>query len=118
VFETDDGRSLEAGGLQPVEYYDVCIANLDRSLSRREPAEDVSEVLEAFPDGLTTFEVATVMAPHLQPPDRDAAEDALIGVVASGRAERLAFGNDALWVPVGGGTEELAAAGAERAAAG
>jgi 2-hydroxychromene-2-carboxylate isomerase len=118
VFETDDGRSLEAGGFQPVEAYDVCIANLDRSLTRREPASDAAEVLEAFPDGLTTFEVATVMAPHLQPPDREAAEDALIGVVASGAAERLAFGNDALWVPAGGGAETLAVAGAERTAAG
>src|SRR6185312_8983567 len=98
--------------------YDVCIANLDRSLTRREPASDVVEVLEAFPDGLTTFEVATVMAPHLQPPDVEAAEDALISVVASGAASRLAFGNDALWVPVGAGEATLAGVGAERTAAG
>jgi hypothetical protein len=118
VFETDDGRSLEAGGFQPIEAYDVCIANLDRSLTRREPASDVAEVLEAFPDGLTTFEVATVMAPHLQPPDREEAEDALISAVAGGHAERLAFGNDALWVPAGGSASALAVAGAERTAAG
>ena len=109
VFETADGRTLEAGGFQPVEAYDVCIANLDRSLTRREPAEDVEEVLAAFPDGLTTFEVATVMAPHLQPPDREAAEDALIGLVASGAATRRAFGNDALWIPAGRAAAALAA---------
>jgi len=108
VFQTD-GRSLEAGGFQPVEAYDVCIANLDRSLTRREPASEAAEVLEAFPDGLTTLEVATVMAPHLQPPDREAAEDALIGVVASGGAARRAFGNDALWMPAGRAAAALAA---------
>jgi hypothetical protein len=118
VFTADDGGSLEAGGFQPIEAYDVCIANLDRSLSRRDPADDVAEVLEAFPDGLTTFEVATVMAPHLQSPDTEATEDALISLVASGGAERLAFGNDALWVAAGRGADEMAFAGAERTAAG
>jgi hypothetical protein len=100
VLTTGDGRSLEAGGFQPVEAYDVCIANLDRTLTRRAPAEDVGEVLAAFPDGLTTYEVAAVMAPHLQPPDREAAEDELISLAASGEAQRRAFGNDALWTPV------------------
>jgi hypothetical protein len=99
IFTAADGRSLEAGGFQPIEAYDVCIANLDRSLARREPAEDVAEVIAAFPDGLTTYEVAAVMAPHLTAPDRDAAEDALIGLAASGAAHRRAFGNDALWTP-------------------
>jgi protein-disulfide isomerase-like protein with CxxC motif len=118
VFETADGRSLEAGGFQPLEAYDVCIANLDTSLTRREPAEDVAEVLDAFPDGLTTAEVAAVMCEHLQPPALDAAEDALISAVAAGSAERLAFGNDALWVAAGGDDAALAVAGAERTAAG
>jgi hypothetical protein len=118
VFETGDGRSLEAGGFQPLEAYDVCIANLDTSLTRREPAEDVGEVLEAFPDGLTTAEVAAIMCEHLQPPALDVAEDALISLVASGGAERLPFGNDALWVPAGGATSAYAVAGAERTAAG
>ena len=99
VFTAKDGASLEVGGFQPVEAYDVAIANLDRSLTRREPAEDAGEVLGAFPDGLTTYEVAAVMAKHLQPPDRDAAEDALISLAASGEAERRPFGNDALWTP-------------------
>jgi len=99
IFTADDGSSLEVGGFQPVEAYDVAIANLDRSLTRREPTDDVAEVLAAFPDGLTTYEVAAVMAKHLQPPDRDAAEDALISVAAGGGAERRPFGNDALWTP-------------------
>jgi 2-hydroxychromene-2-carboxylate isomerase len=94
-----DGRRLEAGGFQPVEAYDVLIANLDRTLERRAHAEDVGEVLAAFPDGLTTAEVAAVMARPLRAPDRDAAEDALIAAVAGGAAERRPFGDDALWTP-------------------
>jgi protein-disulfide isomerase-like protein with CxxC motif len=109
VLTASDGRSLEAGGFQPIEAYDVCIANLDTSLARRSPAESVEEVLAAFPDGLTTYEVAAVMAPHLQTPDRDAAEDALIGVAATGGAVRRAFGNDALWTPAGRVADALAA---------
>jgi 2-hydroxychromene-2-carboxylate isomerase len=109
VFTARDGASLEAGGFQPVEAYDVLIANLDRSLRRREPAEDVGEVIAAFPDGLTTYEVAAVMAPHLTAPDRDAAEDALISLAASGAAHRRPFGNDALWTPASTATAALAA---------
>ena len=97
ILTAEDGRSLEVGGFQPVEAYDVAIANLDRSLERRPRGEDVVGLLAAFPDGLTTAEVAAVMCAHLQAPDRDAAEDALIAAVASGAAERRAFGNDALW---------------------
>ncbi len=100
ILEAEDGRSLEVGGFQPVEAYDVAIANLDRSLERRPPAQDAVEVLRAFPDGLTTAEVAAVMAPHLQQPDREAAEDVLIAAVAAGAAGRRPFGNDALWTPV------------------
>jgi hypothetical protein len=109
IFTAKDGASLEAGGFQPVEAYDVLIANLDRSLTRREPAADVGEVLDAFPAGLTTYEVAAVMAPHLTPPDRDTAEDALISLAAEGGAERRAFGNDALWVSALRHTSALAA---------
>ena len=109
IFTAADGTSLEAGGFQPVEAYDVLIANLDRSLTRREPATDVGELLDAFPAGLTTYEVAAVMAPHLTPPDRDAAEDALISLAAEGGAERHAFGNDALWMSALRHTSALAA---------
>ena len=45
IFTHRDGRSLEAGGFQTVEAYDVVIANLDTTLERRPPAEDVAEVL-------------------------------------------------------------------------
>ena len=99
LFTAADGRRLEVGGFQPLEAYDVAIANLDATLERRSPAKEAPEVLAAFPDGLTTAEVAAVMCLHLQPEDRGAAEDSLIAAVASGAAERRPFGNDALWVP-------------------
>jgi protein-disulfide isomerase-like protein with CxxC motif len=97
VFTTADGRRLEAGGFQSTEAYDVVIANLDTTLRRRPPAEDAGEVLAAFPDGVTTAEVAAVMAPSNTPPDLGAAEDELIALAAAGGAVRVAVGNDALW---------------------
>jgi 2-hydroxychromene-2-carboxylate isomerase len=101
-------RTLEAGGFQSFDVYDAMIANLDTSLTRRAPAEDAAEVLPAFPDGLTTAEVAQIMAEDKYAPDLIAAEDALIAVAAAGGARRLAFGHDALWVPAA--AAELAAA--------
>ena len=71
VFETEDGRRLEAGGFQPLEAYDVCLANLDPALDRRPPATDVTELLAEFPYGITTREVALCMAERLDPPDDD-----------------------------------------------
>jgi protein-disulfide isomerase-like protein with CxxC motif len=107
VFVAADGRRLEAGGFQPVEAYDVLVANLDRSLRRRPPAEDAGAVLAAFPDGLATAEVAAVMAPNNIAPDPDAAEDALIGLAAAGEARRVALGNDALWAAADSAAERL-----------
>ena len=99
IFTAEDGSSLEVGGFQPLEAYDVAIANLDRTLDRRPPAADAADVVAAFPDGLATAEVAAVMCLHLQPADRDGAEDSLIAAVAAGAVERRPFGNDALWTP-------------------
>ncbi len=94
---TRGAQRLEAGGFQPVEAYDVLVANLDPSLTRRGPAEDVSEVLEAYPDGLTTQEIAELMRAGNDQVDRDAAEAALIDLSAAGRVQRTALGDDALW---------------------
>jgi predicted DsbA family dithiol-disulfide isomerase len=101
VFRHRDGRSLEAGGYQPVEAYDVCVANLDTGLERRPPGEDSIEILAAFPYALTTREVAAVMAPHLVDPDDAAAEAALIAASADGAVRREGVGNGALWHLVG-----------------
>jgi protein-disulfide isomerase-like protein with CxxC motif len=97
IFEHRDGRTLEAGGYQPVEAYDVVIANLDPTLDRRPAADDVRELLAAFPYALTTREVAAVMAPHLVPPDDRAAERALIEAAADGDVRRETIGGGELW---------------------
>jgi protein-disulfide isomerase-like protein with CxxC motif len=98
VFE-HEGRRVEAGGFQPIEAYDVVLANLDPTLAREPAAEDAVEVLKHFPDGLTTEEIAAVMTPHLAETDRPAAEAALIELVAAGRGVRHGLGDDALWLP-------------------
>ena len=88
---------LEAGGFQTIEAYDVLIANLDPTLRREPPPEDPSAALERFPEGLVTQEVAAIMAQGNNPPDRTAAERALVELVGAGKARRAALGNDALW---------------------
>ena len=97
IFRARDGRTLEAGGFQPLEALDVCVANLDRSLARRSPAEDVTELLAASPEGLTTREVAACMAPENAIVDDDGAEEALIAAAARGEVARETLGSGALW---------------------
>jgi 2-hydroxychromene-2-carboxylate isomerase len=97
VFTGSDGRRLEAGGFQPIEAYDVVIANLDPGLERRPPAQDPLEVLSAFPYPLTTAEVAAVMAEHLAVPDLRAAEAALIEATGNGSITRRPVGDGSLW---------------------
>ena len=46
IFARDE-RRLEAGGFQPVEAYDVLIANLDPTLERTPPPEDPLDALAA-----------------------------------------------------------------------
>jgi 2-hydroxychromene-2-carboxylate isomerase len=100
IFTTEDGRSLEAGGFQSLQVYDAMLANLDRTLERREAPLDVTEVLRAFPDGLVTAEVAEVYASGAaQETDREAIEDRLIELADQGRATRVALGDDGLWLP-------------------
>jgi len=94
-----NGTRLVAGGFQPVEAYDVLIANLAPSLARQPPPEGPEPLLHHFPDGLTTQEVAALMADGNDAPDRAGAEAALLELVASGRAAREPIGDDALWKP-------------------
>ncbi len=96
VFATN-GTRLVAGGFQPVEAYDVLIANLDPTLERHEPPEEPAPLLQFFTDGLTTQEVAALMAGNNESPDRAAAEVALLELVGAGRAVREPLGDDALW---------------------
>jgi protein-disulfide isomerase-like protein with CxxC motif len=98
-----DGQRLIAGGFQSLLAYDVLLANLAPDLERRDAPQDVAEVLAAFPDGLTTAEVAEVYASGpAQETDRDALEDRLVELAASGRALRAGIGDDALWTPGAG----------------
>jgi 2-hydroxychromene-2-carboxylate isomerase len=97
LFDEPGGNRLEAGGFQPLEAYDVVIANLDPTLERRPPAEDAVEVLNAFPYPLATAEVAAVMTEHLGVPDVGAAEAELITATGEGRVERRPVGDGSLW---------------------
>lgn len=101
VFEHEDGRTAEAGGFQLFEAYDLVLANLDPALERRAPAASAAEGLAAFPEGLTTAELAAVLRPSdLVDADLLETEDALISLVADGAAVRESVGHDALWRPV------------------
>ena len=75
----------------------MLIANLAPTLEREAPAEDALEVLERFPEGVVSQEVAAIMAQNNQLPDRVAAEAALIELAGAGRARRTPLGDDALW---------------------
>ncbi len=108
LFSTEDGRRLEAGGFQPLEAYDVCLANLDPALERRDPPDDPAELLAAFPHGLTTREVAAVLAAPFAEPDDVAAEAALVALVAEGRAVVEPMGDGALWARPGARDEAAA----------
>ena len=93
-----DGVRLVAGGFQPVAAYDVLIANLDPALSRRGAPDDPAELLAEYPDGLTTQEIAALLAENNDAPDRTAAETAMLELVFDGRAERIGLGDDAIWL--------------------
>jgi len=99
VFERGD-RRLEAGGWQPVEAYDVIVANLLPDGTRRGVPADPWALLERFPEGLTTQEVAQLLTRGNDAVDRIEAEVAMIRLVSEGRATRTQLGDDALWTPV------------------
>jgi 2-hydroxychromene-2-carboxylate isomerase len=98
VFE-HAGRRLEAGGWQTVEAYDVCVANLVPGGERRSVPDDPGALLEAFPRGITTQEATALLVRGNDAPDRVAAEEAMLQLVADGRAQRRQLGDDALWLP-------------------
>jgi 2-hydroxychromene-2-carboxylate isomerase len=96
VFERD-GRQLVAGGWQTVEAYDVLVVNLDPTLVRRAAPDSPAPLLAEFRDGLTTQEVAQLLVRSNEEPDRVAAEQKLLELVADGKAVRAPLGDDALW---------------------
>ena len=101
VFTRGESR-VEAGGFQPVEAYDVIVANLGTDLNRADPPEDPLEALALYPGGLATQEVAAIMAAGNDRPDRQAAEKALVAHEAEGRVRRVPMGHDAIWLTARG----------------
>ena len=92
-------RSLVAGGWQPLLAYDVLLANLDPTLERTPPPASPEPLLDYFPDGLTTAEVAALLADGADPiPDLDTTERMLLDLAARNRVERRPLGQDALWL--------------------
>jgi predicted DsbA family dithiol-disulfide isomerase len=96
LFERD-GQRLVAGGFQPVEAYDVLIANLNPNLHREPPPETPEPLLARFERGLTTQEIAALLTHSNDAPDRTGAEAALVELAGAGRATRTPLGDDALW---------------------
>jgi hypothetical protein len=87
LHRASDGASLAAPGFQPAASYEVAIANLAPSLTRRPDPADVAEVLQWAGEPLATAEVAAVCGI-----DREDAREQL-GRVASERH----VGFDGLW---------------------
>jgi 2-hydroxychromene-2-carboxylate isomerase len=96
-----DGLRLVAGGFQPVEAYDVLVANLDPALVREPVPETPEPLLRRFPEGLTTQEVTALLTRGNDTGQREAAEQALLDLVSSGKALRRPLGDDALWLARG-----------------
>jgi protein-disulfide isomerase-like protein with CxxC motif len=100
IFETDDGRWLEVGGFQPFESYDNALANLDPKLERRGAPERAADAVLAYPIGLNTAEVASIMRESdLDDADLRAAEQELIAAVGAGELIAEPAGTDAIWRP-------------------
>ena len=98
IFEHADGGRLEVGGFQPFEAYDTALANLDVTLKRRPAPASALEALSAFPEGLMTAELASVMRPSdLVDADFEATNAELAELVAGGAVVREPAGADALW---------------------
>ncbi len=99
IFEADD-RWIEVGGFQPFESYDNALANLDLGLERRPAPDRAADAVLAYPIGLTTAEVASIMRPSdLEDADQHAAERELIAAVDAGELVMQPMGTDALWRP-------------------
>ena len=92
------GKSAFAGGWQPLLSYDTVLANFAPELERVAPPESPEPLLEFFPSGLTTAEVALLLVYGSDPvPDRAAAEQMLAELASAGHVVRVGSGRDAVW---------------------
>jgi 2-hydroxychromene-2-carboxylate isomerase len=97
VFERDDRRA-DVGGFQPFESYDNALANLAPDLERRSAPSEPTEALDAFPNGLTTAELALVMRPtDLAEADIAETSRKLVELAGAGKLTGEAVGTDFLW---------------------
>lgn len=97
VFRRDDEVAY-AGGWQPLLGYDTVLANFAPELTRTPPPDSPEPLLDFFPGGLTTAEVALLLARGSDPwPDRDGARALLEALVTAGSARRGPCGTDAVW---------------------
>ncbi len=93
-----DGRTLVAGGWQPLLAYDVLLANLDPDLERAPVPESALELFEFFAGGLTTAEAALLLADGPDPiPHHARTERILADLVERGEISRAPLGQDAIW---------------------
>jgi predicted DsbA family dithiol-disulfide isomerase len=97
LFERD-GQVLEAGGFQPLEAYDVILAQMTPRLERRPAPDDIREALAGEPLGLTTAEAAEVLRSGNDAADHEAAELQLLLAAGDGDVVRVPVGGDALWL--------------------
>ncbi len=97
VFRRGDDVA-HAGGWQPLLAYDTLLANFAPGLERVPAPESPEPLLDFFPGGLTTAEVALLLAEGSDPvPDREHTEELLAELVAEGKATRVAVGSGAVW---------------------
>lgn len=96
IISSPSGQVLEAGGFQPLEAYDVVIANADPQLQRT-ATEDPLEAIAGSEWPLATAEIAMITAKPLEGPDLETTEVALIALLGEGKVERISAGNGAFW---------------------
>jgi protein-disulfide isomerase-like protein with CxxC motif len=97
LFRRDDGVA-HAGGWQPLLAYDTVLANFAPDLYRISAPESPEPLLEFFPGGLTTAEVALLLAEGPDPvPDRERAASLLDSLAGEKRVVRVPTGSDAVW---------------------
>lgn len=95
VFDRGD-RVLVAGGMQGYDGYDTLLANLAPDLPRCDAPEPL-ELLAAYPDGLTTAEIAMVVVEREHQVDRRDTERQLLDLLAERRVDFEPLGQDGLW---------------------
>ncbi len=90
--------SAYAGGWQPLLSYDTVLANFAPELERVPPPETPQPLFEFFPGGLTSAEVALLLAYGSDPvPDRVSADHMLAELAAAGHLTCAPSGSDAVW---------------------